>query len=130
MKQGWWRSLFLGCFPVQRAGGSASLEYPKWLIAGGNSIGIFPEGTRTRNGRLGKFRPGAALLAQETGAPIVPMHFEGLFKMLSPGRLEAQPGPVTVRIGKPIAVPAGLPRLEAARLMRDAVADLSGDPER
>jgi hypothetical protein len=58
------------------------------------------------------------------------MHFEGLFKMLSPGRLEAQPGPGTVRIGKPIAVPAGLPRLEAARLMRDAVADLSGDPER
>lgn len=126
-KQGWWRSLFLGCFPIQRAGGGAVLNYPEWLIEHGNSIGIFPEGTRTRNGRLSKFRPGAALLAQQTAIPIVPMHFAGLYKMLPPGSKELKPGRVRVRIGKPFAVPPGVERLDAAQMMRDAVAALEAE---
>lgn len=120
-KQGWWRSLFLGCFPVQRGGGGAALSYPEWLIQHGGSIGIFPEGTRTRNGRLSKFRPGAALLAQKTRTPIVPMYFDGLYKMLPPGSKEYKAGHVTVRIGKPFEVSPGVERLEAAKMMRDAV---------
>ncbi len=123
-KQGWWRSLFLGCFPIQRAGGGAVLNYPEWLIERGNSIGIFPEGTRTRNGRLSKFRPGAALLAQKTKIPVVPMYFDGLYKMLPPGSQHYRAGRVTIRIGKPFAVPPEVERLEAAKMMRDAVETL------
>ncbi len=123
-KQGWWRSLFLGCFPVKRAGGGGALDYSEWLIQQGASIGIFPEGTRTRNGRLSKFRPGAALLAQKMKVPIVPMYFQGLFELLPPGSKEYRPGPVTIRIGKPFQVPPGIERLEAATMMRDAVASL------
>ena len=126
-KQGWWRSLFLGCFPIHRASGGAALNYPEWLIEHGNSIGIFPEGTRTRNGRLSKFRPGAAMLAQKTHTPIVPMHFEGLYKMLPPGSQDYKPGHVTVRIGEPFEVPPRVERLEMAKMMRDAVAALSKD---
>ncbi len=123
-KQGWWRSLFLGCFPIQRAGGAAVLRYPEWLIEHGNSIAIFPEGTRTRNGRLSKFRPGAAMLAQKMEIPIVPMYFEGLFEMLPPGSQEMRPGPVTIRIGEPFEVGPSVERYQAARMMRDAVASL------
>jgi 1-acyl-sn-glycerol-3-phosphate acyltransferase/uncharacterized protein with GYD domain len=120
-KQGWWRSLFLGCFPIQRAGGGAVLDYPEWLIEHGNSIGIFPEGTRTRNGRLSKFRPGAALLAQKTRVPVVPMYFGGLYKMLPPGSQNYKAGRVTVHIGKPFDVPPGVERIETAKMIRDSV---------
>lgn len=123
-KQGWWRSLFLGCFPVKRAGGGGALDYSEWLMQKGASIGIFPEGTRTRNGRLSKFRPGAALLAQKMKAPIVPMYFEGLFELLPPGSKEYKPGPVTIRIGKPFEIPSDVSRLDAAKMMRDAVDSL------
>lgn len=123
-KQGWWRSLVFGCFPIHRGGGGRSLGYPEWLISKGNSIGIFPEGTRSTTGRFSKFRPGTAKLALKTGVPVVPIYFEGLRKMLPKGHQVAQPGPVTARFGKPIHFAAGADPMEATRIMYEAMKEL------
>ncbi len=123
-KQGWWRSLVLGCFPIHRGGGERSLGYPEWLIGKGNSIGIFPEGTRTTTGHFSKFRPGTARLALKTGVPVVPMYFEGLRKMLPKGHQTARPGPVTVRIGRPIEFDPGMDPMHATQLMYEAMKKL------
>lgn len=123
-KQGWWRSLALGCFPILRGGGTRSLGYPEWLISNGNSIGIFPEGTRSTTGRFSKFRPGTAKLALKTGVPVVPIYFEGLRKMLPKGHQVAQPGPVTARFGKPIRFGPITDPMEATQIMYEAMKEL------
>lgn len=125
-KQGWWRSLVLGCFPIHRGSGSRSLGYPEWLLGKGNSIGIFPEGTRTTTGRFSKFRPGTARLALKTGVPAVPMYFEGLRKLLPKGHQTAEPGPVTVRIGRPIHFDPGMDPMHASQIMYEAMKKLRG----
>jgi 1-acyl-sn-glycerol-3-phosphate acyltransferase len=56
------------------------------FLSQGDSIGIFPEGTRTRTGTLGKFYNGYARLACVTGTPVVPAVITNTFRMLPPGR--------------------------------------------
>jgi len=126
-KQGWWRSLVLGCFPIHRGGGTRSLGYPEWLLSKGNSIGIFPEGTRTTTGRFSKFRPGTAKLALKARVPVVPLYFEGLRKMLPKGHQKARPGPVTARFGKPLYFSAAADPMEATREMYEAMKALRGE---
>jgi 1-acyl-sn-glycerol-3-phosphate acyltransferase len=63
-------------------------------------LGLFPEGTRSRDGRLGSFKKGSFVLAIETGLPIVPIALDGGWR-LSKGR-GIQPGEVRIRIGDPI----------------------------
>ena len=99
--QPWWQSL-IGTFPITRGGGRAALSYAEWLIDRGQSIAIFPEGTRSRSGKLGRFRHGPAILAVGKGVPVVPMYFEGLREIRPVGTREMTPGPVTVLIGPPI----------------------------
>jgi len=100
-KQGWFASL-QGSFPITRGGGRAALEYPQWLIDKGGSIAIFPEGTRSRSGKTGRFKAGPAILAISKGVPVIPMYFEGLRDIRPVGSREMTPGPVTVLIGEPI----------------------------
>jgi len=77
---------FLGAFPVKR--GKADVEAIKTalrLLNEGHIIGIFPEGTRLKNkqGKTVKAKPGAALLAQKSGAPILPVAVEGKYRPFS-----------------------------------------------
>lgn len=120
-KQGWWRSLVFGSFPIHRGGGSATLDHAKWLLERGGSIGIFPEGTRTTTGRLGKFKPGAAILALEKNVPIVPIYMHGLREILAKDSKEMRPGPVHVLVGEPLRFAAGTDVGTATRAMRDAM---------
>ncbi len=64
----------LGAFPVKRgAGDTGALDTARAIVGDGRLLGIFPEGTRSRDGQLGRAKSGAALIAAQTGASILPV---------------------------------------------------------
>jgi long-chain acyl-CoA synthetase len=69
----------------------------------GYSVLIFPEGTRSRDGKLHAFRPGIGLLATESRVPIVPIGLAGLSELRSSGARWFRSGKIEVRIGQTIA---------------------------
>lgn len=117
-----------GYIPIHRSGGKKavkSLIEAAKKIRKGASIVIFPEGTRSRDGRLQEFKTGAFMLALKSGCPIVPVAIRGTHDILPKGSLVARPGEVEVIIGRPIEISTKgrkLTREEAARLTHDQVA--------
>jgi 1-acyl-sn-glycerol-3-phosphate acyltransferase len=99
-------------FPVRRSGGgSADLAAATRLLAAGHDVIVFPEGTRSRDGQIGDFRRGAALLAAAACAPPVPAGISGTRALLPPASAGWAGGPdrprratVTVRFGVPVFV--------------------------
>ena len=71
-------------------------------IRGGKTVVIFPEGTRTRNGKLGPFKKGGFAMALDAGVPIVPLATVGGYQIMPPGSLRMHPGRYTILIGKPV----------------------------
>ncbi len=100
--QPWYQSLAMGLYPIQRGGGSRTLDYPKWLLEQGCNLMLFPEGTRARGSDLGRFKYGVSILALEKDVPVVPIYLEGLREMRPPGTKSIVPGPVTAHILKPL----------------------------
>jgi 1-acyl-sn-glycerol-3-phosphate acyltransferase len=74
----------------------------KALVEQGLSLIIFPEGTRSENGRVGIFKAGSFLLAIEAGLPIVPLSVDGTRRVMRKGRLMTCPGHVTLVVHAPI----------------------------
>jgi 1-acyl-sn-glycerol-3-phosphate acyltransferase len=96
----------VGGIPVDRSGGPASdraLRAGLRALANGHVLGIYPEGTRTPDGRLYRGKTGVARLALEARAPVIPCAMVGTFELLPPGkivpRLRIRPG---VRFGAPL----------------------------
>jgi glycerol-3-phosphate dehydrogenase (NAD(P)+) len=102
-----WRSWVLsalGAFPVQRGtGDTAMIETAMAILERGDILLMFPEGTRTRPGPLGQPRRGAARLALETGAPVVPVAVIGTEAVRSGWRI--RPHKVRIRAGLPLRFP-------------------------
>lgn len=77
----WWRrgltALFFNAFPVQRTKGGIRSISAKSLLQRGIPLLVFPEGTRSKDGTFGPFKPGAAALASSVGVPIVPVAIVG-----------------------------------------------------
>lgn len=71
----------------------------------GKILNIYPEGERTFDGRLHKFKDGASILSTELGLPIVPVALDGLFEVWGRGTKRIRSGRVTIRFGEPIAPP-------------------------
>ncbi|WP_245598565.1 lysophospholipid acyltransferase family protein [Glycomyces arizonensis] len=95
----------LGQVAVDRSGGrrsAASLEPSMKVLEEGRVFAIFPEGTRSPDGRLYRGKPGVARLALATGAPVVPVGMIGTEKVLPIGESRPRVAPVGVRIGKPL----------------------------
>lgn len=95
----------VGYIPIDRSHGRQamkSLEEAARRIAAGSSVLIFPEGTRSADGRLQEFKTGAVLLAIKAGVPIVPLGFNGSFEVMPKGKFLASSGEITIRIGLPI----------------------------
>lgn len=88
----------------------------------GVSLMVFPEGSRSRDGRVGRFKGGVFLLALETGLSIVPVSVAGTRRVMPRGRLMVQPGVVRVTVHEPIST-ASLTR-EDARALAERARDL------
>ncbi len=71
-------------------------------LARGTSVLLFPEGTRSLDGRIGPFERGGFLLAIKTGRPIVPVGIQGTLAIQRRGCFSIRPGPVSVHYGEPI----------------------------
>ena len=82
-------ALIFNTVPLARNGGgvgNGSTEHVDRLIDQRWNLLMFPEGTRSRDGRLGKMRSGAAAIAQQHGIPIVPIYVKGTHEAMPPGR--------------------------------------------
>jgi 1-acyl-sn-glycerol-3-phosphate acyltransferase len=90
---------------VDRTGARAAqemLEAALELVMGGALFGIYPEGTRSPDGRLYRGRTGIGWLALHSGAPVIPVAMVGTDRLLPPGRKVPRPGRIQIRIGKPL----------------------------
>ena len=69
----------------------------------GRLVVVFPEGTRSGDGSIGEFRPGAFWLAQKSGAPVVPVYIDGGCRALPKGALRVRPADLFVRVLPPLS---------------------------
>lgn len=80
-----------------------SLQKAAEAIKNGASVVIFPEGTRSRDGKLHDFKKGGFVMALKAGVPIVPVTLQGTYEIMSKDGWRIQPGQVTIQIKPPIA---------------------------
>ena len=100
-----WFFTTIGMVPVDRgaaSAASASVEVVIDLVRNGTAFGIYPEGTRSPDGRLYKGRTGVAKVALETGAPVVPVAVIGTDKLNPPGSTMWRPHRIEIRFGEPM----------------------------
>ncbi len=110
-----WLITRLGAFPVRRGEADReAIRRARELLGDGFIVGMFPEGTRQREGSLGEAQAGVGLLAMEPGVPVIPVRIRGdelVMRGLRPGRPR-----ITITVGRPVDVDAaGLPRGRAHR---------------
>lgn len=118
-----------GIVPIDRSHGREalrSLTRAAEQIAAGTSVLIFPEGTRSADGRLQPFKTGAVMLAIKAGVPVVPIGFNGTYAILPKGKLLANCGEIVIRIGSPISPDSYKPvdKQQLAHHLHDRVAEL------
>jgi len=94
-----------GQIPVDRSGkeaGQAAIREGLGVLGKDELLGIYPEGTRSHDGRLYKGKVGVAVMALRAGVPVVPCAMIGTFEAQPPGRKIPKVHPVTIRFGKPL----------------------------
>ena len=126
----------LGMLPVDRDDSKAaiaSLDTALEVLGRGEAFGIYPEGTRSRDGRLYRGRTGVAHLALTAGVPVVPVGLEGTEKIQPVGSNLPKLAKVKVTFGKPIevvgrydGVPLGRARREVTDEIMHAIHQLTG----
>jgi 1-acyl-sn-glycerol-3-phosphate acyltransferase len=131
----WWFNGF-GMIPVDRddhRSAQISLDLALSVLARGEAFGIYPEGTRSRDGRLYRGKTGVAWLALQAGAPVVPVALTGTEKLQPVGFRLPRRAKVVVRFGPPIdfrgrfdTVPAGRARRQATDEIMAAIHAMSG----
>lgn len=126
----WWKSvgtaLVYNAFPIDRTGrGRGTTDAARMLDEGWNLI-VFPEGTRSKDGWVQRFRTGAARLAVQHRVPVVPIAIRGAYAAMPKGRNWPRPGrlPISVRFGRPLRPEEGEDHRSLTRRMFQAVAQL------
>ena len=95
-------------------------EVEKQLVNGVCTV-IFPEGTRSLNGEVGKFKRGAFQIAWDLGLPIIPLSLDGCYEVLPKGKPFVYRAPVHMHIGEPIDLKQFSDPNEAIEAVRNAV---------
>ena len=126
----------IGAIPVQRGAGQAALDaldQQRQLLDDGLAVALYPEGTRSTDGRLYKGRTGVSFLALQTGAPVVPVGLIGTDKVMPRGaKLPSLRERVTVKFGEPLDLrrhgdaSSGKARRQATDEIMTAIHALSG----
>jgi 1-acyl-sn-glycerol-3-phosphate acyltransferase len=132
--RGWFEGI--GMVPVDRddtKAALASLDTALDVLGRGEAFGIYPEGTRSRDGRLYRGRTGVAHLALTSGAPVVPVGLSGTQDIQPVGTTVPRLADVTVRFGEPLdlagrydGVPLGRARREVTDAVMEAIHALTG----
>lgn len=105
-----------GAFPVRRGEADrAALTMAREVLDRGDMLGIFIDGTRHHEEAVGEIRAGAAMLAGQSGAPIVPVYIHGTDRVVDEPR-----APISVSFGRPIAVEG-----RGSKIYRAATEDLA-----
>jgi 1-acyl-sn-glycerol-3-phosphate acyltransferase len=127
----WWRQAFTalvyGGFAIDRGrGGATAINKARELVDDGWSIVLFPEGTRSQDGHMQRFRHGASRLAIELGVAVVPIAIVGAYQAMPKGRFWPKPGRpvVTMRYGAPIYPQDGESHQSLSLRMQQAVMEL------
>jgi 1-acyl-sn-glycerol-3-phosphate acyltransferase len=116
----------IGAIPVDRESATAaqdSLERGREVLEAGGAFAIYPEGTRSRDGRLYRGHTGVAWLGLTTGCPIVPVALSGTENLQPDGARVPRVTPVTIRFGEPIQS-AGYGEAGSARARRRLTDDV------
>jgi 1-acyl-sn-glycerol-3-phosphate acyltransferase len=106
--KGWFQKMFFsgsGQVPIDRSGASAAegaLVTAKRVLGEGELFGIYPEGTRSHDGKLYRGKTGVARLALETGVPVIPVAVVGTDEIAPPGKKFGSFTRPVVRFGKPL----------------------------
>jgi 1-acyl-sn-glycerol-3-phosphate acyltransferase len=125
----------IGAIPVTRGGGQAAqdaLDAGLSLLQGGQAFAVYPEGTRSRDGRLYRGKTGVAWLALNAGVLVVPVAVKGTEKVQPIGSSGIRPAKVTIQFGKPLDLSrhgkadSGRARRHATDEVMDAIAAMSG----
>lgn len=97
-------TLLINCVPLWRrnAGPHAMKELRRRLVEGQTGLVIFPEGARTRDGRMLPFKPGLGMLVAGTATTVVPCRIRGAFRALTPEKGPPRPLPVRLLVGEPL----------------------------
>jgi 1-acyl-sn-glycerol-3-phosphate acyltransferase len=133
----WFRGI--GMIPVDRddtKAAIASLDTALEVLGRGEAFGIYPEGTRSRDGRLYRGRTGVGHLALTSGAPVVPVGLQGTQDLQPVGSRLPRLAKVTIRFGEPLhfagrfdGVPTGRARREITDEVMTAIQRLSDQEE-
>ncbi|HEU5265980.1 MAG TPA: lysophospholipid acyltransferase family protein [Jatrophihabitans sp.] len=117
-------AFFEGCghVPVERSdprSAASVIDIGVEVLAGGRALGIFPEGTRSPDGRLYKFRTGVARVALRSGAPVLPVGLVGTREVQPPGSRRWRRAPVEVQFGAPLDFREFAGQERSARVLRE-----------
>jgi 1-acyl-sn-glycerol-3-phosphate acyltransferase len=125
-----WRAgttaLVFNTFPIDRAGGKRATSTARQLMQEGWNLLVFPEGTRSRDGWVGRWRHGASRMCLDYGIPAVPVALRGTFAAMPRGRSWPARGrvPISVRFGPPLLPEPGEESGSFSRRMQQGLARL------
>jgi 1-acyl-sn-glycerol-3-phosphate acyltransferase len=124
----WYRGLFasltVNAFPFPRKG-RAGIERAKWLCSRGWHLMLYPEGTRTTDGSISKFRSGVGRIAVETQAYVVPVAILGMGRVYPKGQPLPKRGSVELRIGQAMRFAPDQDPVEVTAQLEAAVRELA-----
>lgn len=125
----------IGAIPVERSAGQAAqdaLDSGLRVLESGDAFAVYPEGTRSRDGRLYRGRTGVAWLALTSGAPVVPVALTGTQNIQPPGSKRVHLAKVTVEFGHPVvhagSADSGRDRRRVTDDIMEAIQRMSGQP--
>lgn len=122
--RGFFAFLVCNAFPFPRKG-RGGIERAKWLLAHGYHVMLYPEGTRSKDGSISKFRHGSGMIAIESGAYVVPVAILGMGRVLPKGSPLPKRASVELRIGQAMRFSPDQEPEEVTRTIEEAVRQLA-----